>query len=250
MTRSSLHHSLGVALIVLAALTHPGGASALDPCEVGLCDCWPSQVVDVAPYFVPNYSGWQTAKKIWIAAGGGSSHLRFFSYAPNKYELIKFGNNASSETYLVTDYDIYLTAENNINNTNETRTYPSGALYWMPRFACRNKPLLNQFTVCHGGERFYTNCVFTQALGSHCAVFKSKLLLYYGYNYGYNVGAVDTVIKVDTLDDGAQEKYYYGKNRGFLRWEYFDPSGAMTNWWQQIDEVPNSPLVHGGCFQP
>ena len=250
--KSCPHLWPAAALVVLILLLNPGAAAAIDPCDAGLCDCYSANIVDLATYFVPNYPGWSTAKKIWLSADGGTSHGRFFSYAPNKYELIKFQNNASTETYTVTSSAIYLTAENNINNSSTTRTYPApyAALDWMPRYACNNKPLLNQYDVCHGGEHYYQNCVFQYSNPSHCGIFKSKIIFYYGYNYGYNVGVVDTIVKVDKLDDGAQEKYYYGKNKGFLRWEYINPSGVMTNWGQQIGEEPNSPLYHAACFQP
>lgn len=251
-----------VALAALALLLVASAAPAwcqsdepvtppVDYCDINNCeDCPPANVVDLAQYFVPNYPGWATAKKIWIDPSGGTSHMRFFSYAPNKYELIKFANNRASETYYVGAHMISLTVENNINNSTQSRTYPIYPLDWMPRYGCRYSATLNDFDFCHGGEYYYNNCVFSHSYGGHCGIFKSKVRFLGNYNYGYNVGVVDTIVKVNKLDDRSVENYYYGRNKGFLRWEYINPSGVMTNWGQQIGEEPNSPLVHQGCFQP
>jgi hypothetical protein len=71
-----------------------------------------------------------------------------------------------------------------------------------------------------------------------------------GWNYGPNVGVIDSIIKVDTLDNGEVEMYWYGLRRGLLRWEHHSAAGQLLNWGQQTSEIPNSPIPHNSCAQP
>lgn len=107
--------------------------------------------------------------------------------------------------------------------------------------------------MCHGGEQFIhpTSCLPTgQTTPPHCATYLSRIDFAPGYNYGNGVGVVDSIIKVDKLDNAETEKYFYGLNRGLLRWEHLNSSGQIINWAQQTGEIANSPIPHNSCPQP
>jgi hypothetical protein len=72
---------------------------------------------DLTAYFVPNYPGWDSAKRIWIGSDPGTIYGRWYSYGPNKYANIKFSNPNSVETYTFDASWIYITSENDQNAT-------------------------------------------------------------------------------------------------------------------------------------
>lgn len=225
-------------------------------------NCLPT---DLAAYFVPSYSGWDTAVRFWTDSNGGSSHERWYSYAPNKYAHIKFGNPQSVETFDVTSNWIFITAENDQNNTNVSRiwvpgTYGAG-LQWIRRtgytcFGCSHQDYQacqlnhNIFDPCHNGENFYTNCQFTNSTAAHCFLYNAAMIFYQNYNYGYSVGTLPSVVLSQDEDDRTSELYYYGLGRGFLRFESYDANGILTFWAQQTGEAANQPIPDQACFHP
>ena len=216
---------------------------------------------DLTAYFVPNYSGWDTAKRIWIDSNNITSPAsRWYSYAPSKYAYIKFGDPHSVETYTYDSYFIYITAENYINNQPVSRVWPGG-LSWLPRYgfkctgctsqenlACLN---LNLFDPCYTAQNhFDANCQFTSGDPQHCNLNPSNVYLT-SYNYGYSIGTLASVVKNDRNDvGGGWETYYYGLGRGFLRFEVHDGNNNLTYWAQQTGETPNQPLADQACFHP
>jgi hypothetical protein len=223
----------------------------------------PCVETDLTAYFVPSYSGWQTAKRDWVGSDGSSNTERWFSYAANKYEHIKFSDPQSAETFAVDSNWIYITAENKINDTTQSRVWLSGlyglGLRWLPRnaqgcpgctpaevSACN---LQNNFVPCDSGTDYYTTCQFTSSGGNYCAKF-GDTVIFTTYDYGYSIGTLASVIKHDVLDDGSAENYYYGEGRGLLRYEDYNPSGVLVSWAAQTGEVANQPIASNVCFQP
>src|ERR1700681_1757176 len=92
----------GYALLLFVATA--GLAFPPDP----VCYTW----ADSTAYFLPSYSGWQTAKLIFQGSDGSVTYLRKFLYGPSQFEMIKFDNPHSSETYTYDGNWIYITAEN------------------------------------------------------------------------------------------------------------------------------------------
>jgi len=226
-----------------------------------LADC---QAVDIAVYFVPSYSGWQTASEEWTAAGGPPAKSdQWYSYASNKYAHIGFDNPKSVGTFTVTSTAIYLTAENGQNNTNVSRTFTPGTdqpgLTWMPRLAytcpgCTFRERmdcisLGVFVPCHDGENHFTNCQFTNSYNAHCFRYASNVDLI-SYNYGYSIGTVPTAMLAQTEDDLSSERYYYGLGLGFLRFEAYNSSGTLTYWAQATQINLNQPIGDQACFHP
>jgi hypothetical protein len=223
----------------------------------------PCVLTDLSSYFVPSYSGWQTAKRLWIGSNGGSASERWFSYAANKYEHIKFSDPQSAETFAIDSSWIYITAENKINDSSQTRVWPPGVyglgLRWLPRYAqgcpgctaveiaaCNQQ---NKFDPCNSGTNYYNNCQFTNSTGNYCAVYGDDVE-FTTYNYGYTIGTLATIIKVDVLDDATSEYYYYGIGRGLLRYEDYDAHGNLLQWAAQTGENANQPIASNVCFQP
>jgi hypothetical protein len=245
---------LGVVLVVLTV--SPGSAFPPPP----VCYTW----VDLINYFVPNYPGWQTAKITWQGADGSTTFYRKLAYGPTQLELIKFNDPHSSETY---NYDrdwIYITAENGINGSSDTRVYPAGyntyylGLNWMPRIACSSGVAFwqyNQFTPCYLNQVYYKNCnscpcQYNYTNPQHCAKIPS-VISFTNYNYGGSLGTIPTAIKDDRFDDwSGGEKYYYGLNRGFLRFEAYNAQGQVVSSSQQVAETANQPIADQACFHP
>lgn len=214
-------------------------------------------------YFVPSYAGWDTAKRTWTGSAGGTSYDRWFSYATNKYEHIKFSDPHSAETYTIGTNGIYITAENDINDTSDSRVWPSSGtslgLFWLPLVAyscpgCSVQTLTtclarNNFDPCYSSVNYYTNCLLTSSTGQHCGLYGSEVLIE-SYNYGYSVGILPSLIKRDILDNLQSEKYYYGLGRGLLRYELYDASGNLLNWTAQTGEVADEPIADEACFHP
>lgn len=222
----------------------------------------PCVQVDLTAYFVPNYTGWQTAKRQWFNSAGSSTDDRWFSYAPNKFEHIKFSDPKSAETYTFDSSWIYITAENDQDDTTTTRVWIPGqyglGLRWLPRnalgcpgstagelAACNAQ---NAFTPCQSGTNFYTSCVFTSSSGANCALTGSTVT-FTTYNYGYSIGSLPTIIKHDVFAT-TSEDYYYGLGRGLLRYEEYSTSGTLLAWAAQTGELANQPIPSNVCFQP
>jgi hypothetical protein len=214
---------------------------------------------------VPNYPGWDTARLTWQASDGSSTFYRKLSYGPSRLELIKFNDPHSSETYLVDIGAIYLTAENGINGSAQTRIYPSNGhllgLIWLPRYACSSaRPAwtvdsFNQFTPCYLSQVYYNNCntcpcQYSNTNPQHCSVNASFVVLT-DFNYGGYLGALPTLIKQDTYDDNSgYEWYYYALGRGLVRFEAYKAGGQLIFQSQQTCEAPNQPIPDEACFHP
>lgn len=100
-----------------------GTATPSDNCAT--CNSY----VDATTFLMPNYAGWQTAKQtdVQTAPSPGTTYTRKLLYGTNKFELIKFNDPHSSETYTWDNTYIYLTAENGINGGSQSRVYPAGS---------------------------------------------------------------------------------------------------------------------------
>jgi len=205
--------------------------------------------VDLLQYFVPNYSGWQTAKRIWTYMNGGTNQFRFFKYSTSSYELIKSPDGTSTETFDVGLFGVYVTSEMGPVLNSSSRLFIGDGLYFLPGSICRNRPT---FRMCHDGEQFInpTSCLPAGSTPAHCAIYLSRVEFAPNYNYGGSIGVLDSIIKVDKLDNAETEKYFYGRNRGLLRWEHYNSAGTLINWGQQTSEIPNSPIPHNSCVQP
>jgi hypothetical protein len=221
---------------------------------------------DSTPYFIPSYSGWQTAKLIFQGSDGSVTYLRKLSYGANKFELIKFDNPYSSETYAYDGNWIYITAENMQNNTPETRVWQAGyngyylGANWMPRIVCtsgnQTYKNLNRFFSCSAGTAHYTNCnscpcQYVSTDPGRCSKYQSTVS-YSNYNYGGTIGTLPTLIMQSPFDDlSGSEWYYYGLGRGFLRFEVHDSSGlVIVSYGYQSGEIPNDPIPDQACFHP
>lgn len=219
--------------------------------------------VDLTAYFVPNYSGWDTAKRSWIDSSGGSNTERWFSYGTGKYEHIKFSNPSSAETFAIDGNWIYITGEFDQNNTSTSRTWPAGSyglgLTWLPRFgnqctACTplqtaNCNIEGSFIPCNSGQNSYNSCQFVQSYPHYCAA-NYTYVYFVTYNYGYSIGSLPSIIKHDTLDNNYVENYYYGLGRGLLRFEMYDANGYLVQWAAQTGETANQPISDQICFHP
>jgi hypothetical protein len=244
-----------IVIIALLLLPLPAVAqksvitSSPGPCPDEPCGCGGPAPVVLTTYFVPNYSGWQTAKRLWTSNAGGTSERRMFSYATNKYELIKNATGTATETFRVDATWVYVTSEMGTPLGSSPKIFLGNGLTFMPTVLCTNKPT---FRMCHSGEQlvFNTSCLPNGQTSAHCAINTSRVDLAPGWNYGYNVGVVDSVIKTDVLDNGEIEKYWYGKNKGILRWEHRNASNVLLAWDQQTGEIANSPIPHNSCAQP
>ncbi len=239
----------GLAMVLIAA-TVPAVVFAADQCPTEPCGCNGPDPIDTAPYFIPNYSGWQTARRVWTFMGGGTTQYRMFKYSSDDYELIKSPDGTSTETFEVTASWIYVTSEVGPGILGSpSRIYNGNGLKFIPRVICPNKPT---FRPCHEGEQLInaTSCLPIGQTPSHCATYSSRIDLAPAWNYGYSVGVVDSIVKTDKLDDGKVEKYWYGRNRGLLRWELYSAAGVLLNWGQQTSEIPNSAIPHNTCAQP
>lgn len=252
-------HSLGFSGCTLFLFVATAGLAAPPP---PVCYTWS----DSTAYFIPNYSGWQTAKVIFQGSDGSINYLRKLMYGPAKLELIKFGNPHSSETYTYDSEWIYITAENMQNNSPQTRTWQPGYLgyylgaNWMPRVVCtsgnqtyRN---LNRFFSCSAGTNQYTNCnscpcQYVSTDPGRCSKYQATVS-YSNYNYGGAIGTLPTLILSAPFDDlSGSEYYYYGFGRGFLRFEVRDFSGSvLRSYGYQSGEIPNDPIPDQVCFHP
>lgn len=215
------------------------------------CGCAGGDPVDLLPYFIPSYSGWQTAKKVQTMKGGGTNYMRMFQYASGKYELIKCPDGTCTETFNAGSGGVFVTSEigPTVLNSSSKKFLGSG-LYFLPASICRNA---RTFRPCHGGEQFInpTSCLPTgQQNPARCALYLSRIDFAPGWDYGASVGVVDSIIKVDELDNHEIEKYWYGLHKGLLRWEHWSAQGQLLDWGQQTSEIPNSPIPHNTCPQP
>ena len=217
-------------------------------CEDDPCLCTGGDPVYLVPYVIPNYSGWQSAKRLWTYQGGGTNQMRFFQYGSSKYELIKCGDGTCTETFRMVADGFFVTSEMKIAGGGG-RVFLGRGLYFIPSFVCPN---LRTFRMCHQGEQYVreTSCLVDRQVPSHCAIYTSRIDFAPGWNYGYNVGVVDSIIKIDKLDNQEVEKYWYGLNKGLLRWEHWSAGGQLLGWAQQTGEIPNSPIPHNSCLRP
>lgn len=208
---------------------------------------------DLTAYFVPTYSGWQTARLTEQGEPPSQpivTYDRKYLYGTNKLALVKFNDPHSVETYTWDNFWIYLTAENGINGTSQSRFYPANnsilGLIWMPRYA---------FTPCYNEQVYYNNCntcpcQYASTDPAHCSVHPSLVSLT-TYNFGGTIGTIPTLIKQDTYDDNTGgERYYYGLGYGFLRYEAVNAQGQLTAAGQEVGETPNDPLADQACFHP
>ncbi len=179
--------------------------------------------------------------------------------------MIKFNDPHSVETYTWDPYWIYLTAENGINGTSQSRLYPVGdnilGLIWMPRYACTSaSPIwtignFNQFNPCYSQQVYYNNCntcpcQYSSTDPQHCSVYPSSVTVT-NYNFGGSIGTISTVIKQDQYDDNTGgERYYYGLGYGFLRYEAFNAQGQLVVVQQEAGETPDDPIPDQACFHP
>ena len=147
------HLIIGVVLLLLSVSPHAatavicaptGGANGSSSGSASTssggcpeCVSW----VDLTTYLVPTYSGWETAKQTThqsLPCCPPDSFTRKLLYGPTQFELIKFNDPHSSETYTWDSNFIYLTAENKINGTTSSRVFPAGGgglgFWWMPRY--------------------------------------------------------------------------------------------------------------------
>lgn len=214
------------------------------------CGCAGGDPVDLLQYFIPSYPGWETAKRVHVMMGSGTNYMRMLKYGTNKYELIKCPDGTCTETFTAGYGGVYVTSE--LGPTvlqGQSRQFLGSGLYFLPSSICRNRPT---FRPCHEGERFLnaTSCLPQGQTPPHCATYLSRVEFAPTWNYGYSVGVVNSIIKVDKLDNGDTEKYWYGLNRGLLRWEHYNAQGQLVNWGQQTGEIPNSPIPHNTCLQP
>ncbi len=252
-------HLLRSASFAAFLLVASAGMAAPPP---PVCNSWK----DALEYFVPNYPGWETAKIIFSGSDGGFSYGRKHTYGTNKFELIKFGNPFSAETFTWDNQYIYITTENMQNNTPHTRVWQPGYLgyylgaSWMPRIVCtsgnqtyRN---LNRFFLCHNGVKHYEGCnscpcqqVSTEP--ARCLALQWTVS-HVNYNYGGSIGTLPTLILQAPFDDmSGTEWYYYGLGRGFLRFEVRDFSGLqLLSYGWQSGEIPNDPIPAQACFHP
>jgi hypothetical protein len=253
--RSHILGFLGYALFLFVASA--GLAFPPDP----VCYHWE----DALPYFLPNYSGWETAKLIFQGTDG-TVYLRKHMYGPNQFEMIKFGNPYSSETYTYDNDWIYITAENMQDNSPQSRVWLPGyygwylGANWMPRVVCtsgnqtyRN---LNRFWSCSAGTSHYTNCnscpcQYVSTDPGRCSKWQATVS-YSNYNYGGTIGTLPSLIISSPFDDffSGGETYYYGLGRGFLRFELHDYYGNILNYGYQSGEIPNDPIPAQACFHP
>jgi hypothetical protein len=234
-------------IVCLSLVLLQASAHAL-PCPDPPClPC--GEVVDLRPYFIPSYSGWQTAKRIWTYQGGNSDCFRFFQYSADEYELIKTCPGTATETYRVTSTGIYVTSEMGTPLGSQARLFQGNGLLFLPVSICTNR---TTFQVCHEGETFINNasCLTTGSAPAHCANYLSRVEFAPSWNYGGNLGVIDSIIKIDRLDNGQVEMYWFGRGRGILRWEHRTATGTLLNSGQQTSEIPNSPIPHNSCFQP
>src|ERR1700688_2722717 len=178
------HHSIiRVVLFLLSVSPHAatavicaptGGANASSTGGEGTssgtcpqCVTW----VDLTAYLVPTYSGWETAKQTThqsLPCCPPDSYTRKLLYGPTQFELIKFNDPYSSETYTWDSNFIYLTAENKINDMPPSRVFPAGGgglgFWWMPRYGCSATypPLHNRdfnlFYQGYSSQVHYNNC--------------------------------------------------------------------------------------------
>lgn len=223
-------------------------------CDVQYYQClcgWCDHAVDIRPYFIPSYPGWDTAKKEMLYASGGTDYFRIFSYGTNKYEILKGATGNCAETWNVSLAGIYVTSEiGPCVLASQPREFSGSGLFFMPAEVC---PYLSTYRGGHQGERFVdaATCQYTGAsTPGKQDKYLSRIDFAPGWNYGYNVGVVDSIIRVHTLDNNEVEKYWFGLNRGLLRWEHWSASGVLLNSAQQIGEIGNSPIQHNTCPQP
>jgi hypothetical protein len=254
-TRVTVAVLLLLATSLLGLSPHPARAAS--------CLTW----VDLTTYFVPTYPGWQTAKltETQTIPSVGTTFDRKYLYDANKLALVKFNNPHSVETYTWDTHWIYLTAENGINGSPQSRVYPVGnnflGLSWMPRYGCtRAHPIgavsdFNQFTPCYTSQVNYNNCnscpcQYDHADPTHCSL-NPSYLLFTNYNFGGSIGTIPTVIKQDYYDDNSgYEYYYYGLGYGFLRFEAYNARGQLVVAGGETAETPNDPIPDQACFHP
>ena len=248
----------GLTLFVL--VSSPGLASPPPP----VCYTW----ADLTSYFVPSYPGWQTARETWqqTLPPAQPTYFRKLLYGPSKFEMIKFNDPHSSETYAWDTGWIYITAENGINGGSDTRIYPSGydgyflGQSWMPRVACSSGVSywqFNTFFPCYSSQVYYSNCnscpcQYNHTNPQHCAKYQS-VIAFTNYNYGGSLGTIQTAIKDDTYDDlSGYERYFYALGYGLLRFEAYSgwPQGQLILAGQVTAITPNDPIADQACFHP
>jgi hypothetical protein len=250
---------LGFSLYILIVFSASSGLAVPPP---PVCYTW----ADSTAYFIPSYSGWQTAKLIFQGSDGSVTYVRKLLYGPNQFEMIKFDNPYSSETYAYDGDWIYITAENMQDNSPQTRVWQPGyngyylGANWMPRTVCtsgnqtyRN---LNRFFSCSAGTNHYTNCSscpcqYVSTDPGHCLKNQSTVS-YVNYDYGGSIGTLPTLILQSPFDGlSGSEWYYYGFGRGFLRFEVRDFSGLVVTFYgYQSGEIANDPIPDQACFHP
>jgi hypothetical protein len=212
------------------------------------CECADQNIIYPSQFFVPSFTGWQTARNLTIGDDGSKGAWRMLPYASNKYEFVKSPDGSEVETFTVGGLigGVVITSEQGVP---ESRRWVNG-MTWLPGEVCKNKPQLNYFEWCYEQEVDYFNCSQTQTLPYHCGLFDSRIAYYPSKDYGYKVGVVESIVKVDTLDDGSFEHYWYGRGRGLLRFEALDRNGVVQHWVQVTETVLNSPITPHYCFLP
>jgi hypothetical protein len=252
---------------VHSAVTAPDGITPSDSCAT--CNGY----VDATTFLMPNYAGWQTARQTQTqtAPYPATTYTRKLLYGTNQFELIKFDDPHSSETYTWDNSYIYLTAENGINGGTQSRIYPPGndplypgvtiaGLVWMPRYVCTGTTPaghiaeFNTFYPRYASQVWYDNCnscpcQYDHTVPAHVARYSSTVSVI-NYNYG-SLGWVSTIEKDDLFDDLTEsEHYFYGSGYGLLRFEADSHQGQVLVAGQETAEVPNQPIADQACFHP
>jgi len=130
---------------LLAAQTDEEATKGILPTDAGCpdepCGCNGPDPIDTSQYFVPTFSGWETAKRLWSQMGGGTNQTRFFRYSTNHYELIKCPDGTCTETFVVSPSWIYVTSEMGAAVLDsQPRIFLGNGLKFFPRVLCTNKP--------------------------------------------------------------------------------------------------------------
>lgn len=241
----------------LSLLVSTAGLAAPPP---PVCYTWANSL----DYFLPNYPGWETAKHTWTGTDNSLVYLRKHMYGTNKFELIKFSNPFSSETFTWDNSYIYITAENMQDNSPNSRAWKPGyngwqlGANWMPRVVCTSGNTqymqFNRFFSCANGVDHYTGCnscpcQLSSTEPARCSRWQNTVL-FANYDYGGTIGTLPTLILSSPFDDqSGSERYYYGFGRGFLRFEVLRTNGLNSSGWES-GETPNDPIPSQACIKP
>ncbi len=219
-------------------------------CDLEYFDCLCegcNQKIDLSKYFIPSYSGWQKAKKVMKYKNGSTDYFRLYKVSTGKYRLLKGGTGKNAETFKVNSNGIYVTSETGAVTESDPRIFKNKGLFFLPRYIC---PSNAYFRPKHDGEQFIdpNTCSTTgQTTGPHTFRYNAWVEFVPGWDYGYQVGEVDSIVIHARNDDGKLEKYWYGLNRGLLRWEIRSSSGQLINSVAQTREIANSPIPLNTC---